>query len=243
MVAASEGTAPAAADVVAPTRTRRALTPVSALAAYDVTFDWLRQNIAGPERANEQLNELFAKRMGKDIVHLAFMGDTALDTSTRTNKLLRILDGFVKTLDADAAVREYTVPGSPSYVSQVFPGMLALLPKDYRDQRESLRFYVSADVVDAYADEIGARATAAGDSVLLGDWRGMLRFKGVKLVPVYGLATGKPILTLHDNLVVGFGQELEVGKDVDNRARALKFTLTVGVDAKHAEGDAVVIGK
>lgn len=242
MVAAAEGTAPDAADVIAATRNRKVLTPVSSLAAYDVTFDWLRQNIAGPDRANQQLNELFAKRMGKDVVHLAFMGDDSLDTSSRTNKLLRILDGFVAQMEGDADVHDYVIPANPSYVSQVFPGMVSELPKDYRDQRDMLRFYVSADVLDAYADEIGARATAAGDTVLLGAWRESLMFKGIKLVPVYGLDDGRIVLTLKDNLVIGFGQEMEVGKDVDNRKRLLQVTLTVGVDAKYVEGDAVVLG-
>ncbi len=155
MVAASEGQAPADADVVTPTHTRKTLQPVSVIAAYDVTFDYIKKNIEG-ERINETLNRIFAKRWGKDTVQLIFMGDTANTGTTRTDKLLKILDGFVKQALNDANVNDYTIPASPSYRDQVFPGMLKLLPKDYKDQREDLAYFVSANVYDAYADEIGS---------------------------------------------------------------------------------------
>ena len=237
----TEATAPAAADVVDVSRRREVLTPTEKLAAFDVSFDFLRKNIRR-EKVNEDLNAIFSKRMGKDMVMALFMGDTAGATVTRTDKTLAMLDGFVKLALADADVHDYTIPASPSYSSTVFPAMVQALPKDYRDEREDLRFYCSADVVDTYADELGARATALGDAVLAGPWERKLRFKGIRIVPVYGLNTGRIILTLKDNLVVGFGQQITVGRDVYNRSRTVEVTITYEADNAIVEGDALVLG-
>ena len=239
-MAATEGVSPAAVDVIAPTRDRRVLTPKEVVAAFDVSFSFLRRNIRG-EQANDDLNKLFAKRFGKDLVMLLTGGDVALANTTRTNKLLRILDGLVKRATADAAVRQYAIPANPSYSTQVFPAMIALLPKDYRDDRNDLRFFVSADVYDRYANEIGSRPTTAGDAILVGSWEKGLSFNGIKLIPVFGQATSKIVLTSGDNLALGFGQEMTVGRDIDNRERLLKVTLTADVDVNYAVSDALVL--
>ena len=112
------------------------------------------------------------------VVLVAFNGDTSLPADSRTNKALRVLDGFVKQAQADADVHDFTIPGAPSYNSQVFPAMLQALPKDYRDERDELGFFVSANVYDSYAMEIGSRATALGDMLLAGPWQRNLSYLG-----------------------------------------------------------------
>lgn len=240
-VGATQGTAPDEADVIAVTRTRKVLQPQEVIAAFDVSFSFLRKNIEG-SRVNERLNRIFARRFGKDVVLMAFMGDTSNIGTTRTDKALKVIDGFVTQALTDPEAHTYTIPASPDYNSTVFPSMLEALPKDYRDQRDELGFFVSAAVYDAYAREIGSRATALGDMLLAGPWKENLSYMGVKLYPVYGLDDGRILLTLRENLVVGFGQELTVGRDVLNRERLLKVTLTAEVDAKYVVGDAVVLG-
>lgn len=241
IVAGAEGAAPADEDVVAVQRARKTLQPVEVIAAFDVTFSFLRRNIRR-ERVNESLNRIFAKRFGKDVVLLTFCGDTTLAPDTRTNKARRILDGFIKTAEVDPTVNNYVIGPAPVYNSEVFPGMMALLPKDYRDQREELGFFLSASVYDLYAAEIGSRATALGDMILAGPWGRNLSYMGVTLYPVYGMPDNRILLTLKENLVVGFGREMTVGRDVDNRSRLLKVTITADVDAKYVEGSAVVLG-
>lgn len=240
-IAATEGTAPGEEDVVAVARARKVLQPVEIIAAFDVTFSFLRKNIER-ERVNETLNQIFARRFGKDIVLFTFSGDTVLPPDTRMNKALRIRDGFIKQAEIDQATHRYIIPPNPVYNTTVFPQMLALLPKDYRDQREDLGFFCSAAVYDSYAREIGERATALGDMILAGPWGRNLSYMGVNLYPVYGMPDGRIILTLRENLVVGFGQEMTVGRDIDNRARLLKVTITADVDNTYIEGDALVLG-
>lgn len=241
MVGATEATAPDAADVVTPTHIRKVLQPIEVISAYDVSFSFLRKNIEG-DRVNESLNRIFAKRFGKDTVQLIFSGDNSIVDTDRTSKLLKILDGFVQQAVDDATVHDYPIDASPAYTSEVFPEMLAMLPKDYKDQRDQLAFFCSANVYDAYADEIGARATALGDMVLVGNYGQALTYKGIALKPVYGLADGNIILTLMNNLAVGFGQEMTVGRDIYNRTRILQVTITAEIDCKFVVGDAVVLG-
>lgn len=253
IVAGQEGTDPDAADVVAAGRSRATLTPKEVLAAFDVTYSWIKKNIlnriagisreAAQIRALQALNNLFAKRFGKDVVMLAFMGNTALPADTRKNKALRVLDGFVKKAENDATVHDYVIPANPNYNSVVFPAMLTQLPKDYRDERESLAFFCSVDVLDAYAFEIGSRATAVGDRVLTRD--GSLRtlhFHGVEIIPVFGMATERILLTVKENLAVGFGQQMMTESDRKPRARKVEVTITAEVDAQYAVGDAIVLG-
>lgn len=252
IVAGVEGTEPDASDVVAAGRSRATLTPKEVLAAFDVTYSWLRKAIThaqrgvseavARQRALQALNDLFAKRFGKDVVLIAFNGDTALPADTRTNKALRVLDGFIKQMEADATVQDYTMPANPSYGTQVFPGMLQLMPKDYKDDRDDLGLFVSADVYDAYAMEIGNRATALGDMLLAGPWQRNLSYLGITLFPVFGLPDNRMVLTPKENLAVGFGEEMTQESERKPRARKTEVTITAEMDAKYALGEAVVLG-
>ncbi|HFE38234.1 MAG TPA: hypothetical protein ENK06_07435 [Gammaproteobacteria bacterium] len=242
MMSDTEGEAPADADIIAPSIPRKTLTPKPVRADYDVSFKWLRKNIAG-ERANEQLNQLFAKRWGKDSVQLIFNGDTSLSATSRTNKLLMVLDGFLKTAAADANVHAYDIPTTPNYSGKggVFNEMLQLLPKDYRDDRESLAFFVSQNVLDDYLDELGERQTALGDTTLL---RGeKTPYKGVVIWGVYKMPDDEIILTPSSNLVVGYGGDMEVGRFSNVRKGRLEVTIRGDIDAKYISSDALVYGK
>lgn len=245
MVLATEATVPAAADVIQPTITKKTLTPVEVLSAFDVSFSYLRKNIRG-ESVNDDLNRIFAKRMGKDIVMTAFRGNTAAANDTRKNKALRCRNGFVVKALADAAVHDYSI-GSVDYAGVVFPGLLDLMPADYRDQRDELGIFCSANVRDKYALQIGARATAGGDSVLFGGGanRAPMRFLDIDLLPVYGMAHDDSeyiILTLKKNLAIGFGVNMEIGRDITQRSRLLEVTITSEWDNAILIGDALVLG-
>ncbi len=241
VVGATEGAAPAAEDVIAITRTRKTLAPKEVIAAFDVSFSFLRKNIE-QNRANERLNRIFARRFGKDILMMAFMGDTATVGSTRADKALKVLDGFVTQARADSSVHALGFTQGAVFHDDVFPVMLSMLPKDYRDQREELGFFVPASIYDQYAVELGRRNTAMGDMLLAGPWKDNLSYLGVKLYPVYGLSENNVLLTLRENLAVGFGHELTVGRDLLHRERVMKVTLTAEVDARYVVGDAIVLG-
>ena len=239
MVAATEATAPDSGDVVTPAIPRTTLTPVEVLLAYNVSFDFLRKNVEG-QNANESLNRLFAKRFGKDSVLVSFKGDTTLDTSTRANKCKRIFNGFIKTALADGDVHDVSVSGS-DYLETTFPAMLAALPKDYKDDVDVLGLYVSPDAYEAYCQQIGHRTTSYGDQVITGSTRP--KFRGIEIIPVAGLADTDMILTPKMNLAIGYGQDMEVGKDVYYRRRIVEVTITASMHADYIVSDAVVLGQ
>lgn len=254
IVAGVEGTDPDAGDVIAAGRGRNTLTPTEVLAAFDVTYSWLRKNILNriqgisreeaQSRALQALNNLFAKRFGKDVVMVAFMGDTALANDTRMNKALRVLDGIVKQCENDATVHDYVIPANPSYNTVVFPAMLTALPKDYRDERDSLGIFCSVDVLDAYALELGQRATALGDWAITRGSKDARRltFHGIEIIPVFGMATGRVLLTPKENLAVGFGHDMMAESERKPRSRKVEVTITAEFDAGYAIGDAIVLG-
>ena len=120
--------------------------------------------------------------------------------------------------------------------------MLQAMPKDYKDDRDELGFFVSANVYDAYAMEIGSRATALGDMLLAGPWQRNLSYLGIRLYPVFGLGDGKIILTPQENLAVGFGQDMTQESERKPRRRTVEVTITAELDAKYSVSDAVVLG-
>ena len=124
----------------------------------------------------------------------------------------------------------------------VFPAMLNAMPKDYKDDRDDLGYFVSANVYDAYAMEIGSRATALGDMLLAGPWQRNLSYLGIRLYPVFGLSDGKIILSPQENLAVGFGADMTQESERKPRARKVEVTITAEMDAKYSVGDAVVLG-
>lgn len=242
MMTDTEATEPAAGDIISPAVPRKTLTPKPVRADYDVSLKWLRRNIVG-EQANAQLNTLFAKRWGKDSVQLAFNGDTSTSPVTsRTDKLLVVLDGFIVAALADATVNDYTIPATPTYSGKggVFNSMLGLLPKDYRDERELLNFFCSQTVLDDYLDELGERNTALGDTVLL---RGeKTPYKGIVIHGTYKMPDDKIILTPGRNLSVGYGEEMNVHTFINGRKGVWEVTIRGDIDVKHISGDALVLG-
>jgi len=239
MVKATEATAPDAADIVTPTIERATLTPVEVLAAFNVSFDFMRKNIEG-QAVNESLNRIFAKRWGKDTVQVIFNGDTSNSGSTRTDKLLQCLDGFYVQAAADADVHAVDVAGA-DYLGTIFPNMLDSMPKDYKDDRTNLGLFVSPDVAEAYARQIGDRATALGDQVLQNT--AFPNFRGIQVLPVFGNSDTKMVLTPKSNLAVGFGQQMEIGRDVYYRRRVVEVTIYGSLDAKYIVSDAFVYGR
>lgn len=245
LVKAVEGQKPSDDDVTKPSMPKVTLTPVESLAAFDLTYSWLRKNVRR-ESANEDINREYAKRIGKDTVLVTFNGDTGNSGNTRKDKALQIMDGLLKKFENDADVHDYTIPADPTYkgAGGVFSTMMSQLDKDLRDQRDQLIFLVGTDVFDAYADEIGALETALGSQVLVqGEYQGGLKYKGIKIMPVYGFPSNTVVLTLKPNIVIGYGQDMELYQQNQHRKRVLEVTITIEFDADYFLGDAVVYGK
>lgn len=228
-------------DTTKPTMIRKSLVPTEMIAAFDVSYSTLRKNIER-DRLNQTLNNLFAKRVGKDVVMAAFMGDTTIVGTSRTDKALKEFDGFVKQAEDSANVHDVVIPGSPTYsgTGGVLANMVDALPDDYAQDPDDLGFFCSWSVIRAYLREIGVRPTAIGDRALTDGAK--FPFEGIRLYPVYKMATGRILLTPTENLAAGFGFSLSLETQRQPRKQLMEVTMTLSVDAKIAVDDAVVLG-
>lgn len=244
IVTAVEATDPLAADVVVPSIPRLTLTPKPVLAAIDISYDFLRQNI---RRANAEadLERAIAKRIGMDIVNLVFNGDTAIAGTTQQDKALKILDGILKKLSADANINDAVLDvEDPKWGGKGgnFSAALSAMPKEYRDNRDALCHIVSVSNMDAYEDEIAERQTVAADNVLFGS-NAVTRHKRVDIVAPYGFPEEAMITTVKRNLVIGFGRDMEVHKQHQARARKIEVTILLDIDCGYLFAPAVVLSE
>lgn len=232
-----------AAVTTDPSFPKLTLTPVEATAAFDISYSWLRKNVRR-ESANEDLNRVYAKRVGKDMIILLHSGDITTSGSTPALELLKIFDGWLTRIDDDNTVHDVVIGSSDTFAGGggIFDKMLKKMPKDYRDAREDLIYLVSQADADAYEAEIEKRETNRGDEAMLDGVRN-LRFRGIKVMPVFGYPSAKPILTLKENLVAGFGQEITVYQQNFHRQRKVEVTMTLEIDGGYLLGDAIVIAE
>lgn len=239
----SENTEPEGDEVIVPTFGQKQLTPAAARLDYDITFDTLRENIEGQD-INTTLNRAFSKRHGKDLVMMAFRGDTSLADTSRTNKALRIFDGVnkqaansgnVHTLDIGSG---YSGSDNTDLLGEVFPYMRDLMPTDYMDP-EMLGMFVSWPRYFKYLDQLGARNTTLGDKAVTGEIT--LKWQGIPVEPVYGQVDGYLHLTPYKNIAVGWGREMQKGQDVYNRAGRIEVTIRTSLDTKIVLDDALVV--
>ncbi|GAB5520333.1 MAG: hypothetical protein RhofKO_25840 [Rhodothermales bacterium] len=228
-------------DTTKPALARKPLQPLDMIAAFDVTYSMLRKNIER-DRLNETLNMLFAKRIGKDTVMIAFSGDTATAGTSRTAKALKQLDGFIKQAESSAAVHDVTIPANPTYSGDggVLANMIDALPDDYAQDPDELGFFCSWGVARKYLREIEARATAIGDRAITDGAK--FPYEGIRLYPVYKMSTDRIILTPKENLAIGWGYNLSVESQRQPRKQLIETTMTLAMDAKIAVDDAVVLG-
>lgn len=236
----TENTDPEAGEVIAPTVTEKELTPHGVRLDYDITFDTIRENIEG-QNINQTLNQLFSKRHGKDAVMMAFRGDTTLADTTRTNKALRVFDGFNEQAKDSSDVHTVDLNGvtdSTNLLGEVFPDMRDAVPTDFMDP-ENLAYFTSYGRYFHYRDQLSERGTSLGDNALAGD--NPITFNGIPVIPVYGQVDGYLFLGPKKNFAIGWGRQMEVGRDVYNRAGRIEITMRPSLDAKIVLDDALVV--
>lgn len=248
IVPGTEAQAPADADVHKPDLPKKTLTPVELVAAVDISYSWLRQNIR-EENAEQDINNAISKRIGMDLLDISFNGDTALTEAvpgspTRREKALKSLDGIIKKANADANVNDDVIAADPTWGGSggEFSAHLKLMPKQYRDDRSSLMHIVSVDTRDDYEDEIASRQTAAADNVLFGD-QAVTRHKRVQIVAPFMFPNGTALLTPRRNIAIGFGRDMQFFTENDHRSRKLKITIVTDMDVEFVFGNALVLGQ
>ncbi len=229
---ATEGTDPGfTASVTIP---RRSLSVVEVILPYDVSINFLEENIER-EAAERTLNEKFAIAFGNDLLDLAINGDEA-----STDAFLQINDGWLKIAAGDAKVNSVTNTGTSDWLGTQFPAMLKALPAKYRRNPAELVFLVSPDVEEDYRKQLSNRATGLGDAYVTEARRA--QYHGIDVYPAPFMPDNKQLLTSWKNLFVGIGRQMRVDRFLNARKRVIEYTITAKVDFNYAVSDLVVLG-
>jgi len=232
MVKGTEATEPSADEKAGVSIGRRSLTPIEAILPYDISFSFLRSNIE-KEGAEAKINNVFARQFANDTVDLAFNGDTA-----SANGCLKITDGYIKRAKADADAHTDTYVADDKIID-VLLAMLETLPSKWRGNLSELAFLMSPKNELKYRQELATRNTALGDIYLVKN--DPIAFQGIKCEPIAQMPDTEIMLTMPINLAVGYGSELRVGKQLQERKRLVEYTLGTFVDANYVVSDQVVL--
>lgn len=227
--APASGVALAASDRSAPSTDKVELATKEVIAEVHIPYDVLEDNI---ERGalEDTIMTLISERASLDIEELIIDGDTG-----SADTYLALMDGVL--VQSVSHVVDYTA--SPATVDKsVFKSGLKIMPNKYMRNRAAMRFYVSPNTEIEYADSLANRETPLGDTKVQG-WMPNYAY-GVPVKPVALMDDSKYLLTYPKNIILGVQRQIMVETDRDIRARVLIVVLTMRLDLKYEEEDAVV---
>lgn len=228
-VAPSSGTALAASKRSKPVTEKVTLTTKEVIAEVQIPYDVLEDNI---ERGNleDTIMALIAERAALDLEELILLGNTG-----SSDAYLALLNGVLA--QATEHLVDYGAAGT-AISKTVFKDALKAMPNKYMRDRAAMRFYVSPDVETEYADSLANRATPLGDTKVTG-WQPNYAYgimvKPVALMPDHDMILGNP-----KNIIFGVQRQIMIESDRDIRARTLIVVLTMRLDLKLEEDDAIV---
>jgi hypothetical protein len=227
--APASGIALPASDRAKPTTDKVTLATKEIIAEVHLPYDVLEDNI---ERGTLEstVMSLIAERASLDIEELIILGDI-LSADT----YLALMDGVLK--QAVSHVVDWTA--SPVAISKsVWKAGIKAMPNKYLRNRAAMRFYSSPHTEIEYADSLANRETPFGDSKVTG-WTPNYAY-GVPIEPAALMPNEKAIFTFPKNIILGIQRQIMIETDRDIRARVLIIVLTMRLDLKYEEEDAVV---
>jgi len=234
---ATQGVAPS--NLYTPTITTRTMELVEIIYPLDVTLNFIEENIEG-NNVEDTILDGVTKAFANGITKQAIAGKKTNTGQGQPN----LLDGWLTKMETDGSVNKVTLAtGILTDVNAEFSKMLKAMPIEWKTDPE-LAFIVSPDVYQTYQDQLGARATALGDSVITGT--APIRYNGIEVIPVPYMPSGvskKIILTPLSNLVVGFGRDISRDKQYNGRKRAFEYTIHAKIGVQYAISQAVVLGE
>ena len=222
------------------THKRRTLSAVGVIMPYDVTIQYLKENIQG-QKADTKLAQMFAKQFANDSVELAFLGD-----ETDSDNFININNGWIKIAKSDSDTHKVETNSSTDYLNTVFPALLDAMPTKYYslytdEDKSKIKIFCSTSVNRKYKQQLQSRNTALGDALITGGKN--VSYDGFEIVPVAFMPDDVQIVTPYENLIYGiYGQSLEVYHDVKPRFTRHEYTLLADFDMEINNPDALVIG-
>lgn len=228
-VAPASGTALAAASRSKPVTAKVTLSTKEVIAEVHIPYDVIEDNI---ERGalEDTIMSLIAERAALDLEELIILGRVG-----DSDPYLNLLNGILAQ-STDHLV-DYGTAGS-TISKTVFKDALKAMPNKFMRDRASMRFYVSPDVETEYADSLANRQTPLGDTKVTG-WMPNYAY-GIQVKPVALMPDHDMIFTFPKNIIFGVQRQIMIETDRDIRSRVLIVVLTMRLDLKLEESDAVV---
>ena len=233
---ATEGVSPS--ELAGITTSRKELRSVKVRLSADITSEFSEDNIEG-QSAKDRIARDLAQQFSNDLADLMLNGDTAA-TGTDAD-FLTIGDGIIKQAKTSTDTHKFDLKNKTDYKGVIFPGMLALMPDKFKNNKEDLRFYCSSSVADAYTLSIADRITVLGDNTIKTGQ--LINFLGIKIFPVSYMPSDVIVLTNKNNLVTGIQRQMKVYSQFNQRKDQTEYTMYMRVDpGKIVWDDALVIG-
>jgi hypothetical protein len=194
-----------------------------------IPYDVLEDNI---ERGSLEstIMSMISERASLDLEELIILGD-----SGSADAYLALADGCLE--QATSHVVDYSAsPVAPT--KAVFKEALKAMPNPYLRLKSAMRHYVSPHCEIEYADSLANRETPFGDAKITG-WTPNYAY-GVPVKSAALMPNDKALFTFPKNFILGIQRQIMIETDRDIRTRVLIVVLTMRIDIKFEEEDAVV---
>lgn len=227
--APASGTALTANQRSKPVTDQVTLTTKEIIAEVHIPYDVLEDNI---ERGvlEDTIMSLITERAAFDLEELIILGNTA-----SADTYMALANGVLK--QATSHIVDYSA--APVAISKtIFKAGIKAMPNKYLRNRSAMRFFTSPHTDIEYADSLAGRETTLGDGKVTG-WSPNYAY-GVPLEPAALMPNWNYIFTFPKNFIFGVQRDIMIETDRDIRARVLIVVLTLRIDIKFEEEDAVV---
>lgn len=203
------------------------------MARIDLPYSVIEDNIMGGninERRNggpdatggvvDLIMRMLAQQVALDLEELALRGDTA-----SADPYLATQDGWLKLAQANAVDA-----GASKLTGAVLTQALGSLPPWFQRRRADLRYFVSTNQRLCYGTELSQRQTALGDAQFTGNVP-LMGPGGVRVEDVSMIPDAQGLLTMWQNLVLGFWRQIhiETDKEICERVHRIVVTCRVAV--------------
>lgn len=217
-------------DVTIP---RRSLTPVEVARPFDITMKFLRKNIA-KEGAEQKIQDKFMGLFKRDVIDLAWNGDTG-----SADNFLKLVDGYITRAKADADTNKAPNFSADDKITDVLDLMWDTLPDKYKADVTNLRYFMSHANYTKYRRELTGKATGLGDMLSTQP----LVSNGVGCKPLFAVPSTEIVLCSPKNLYVGFGLNMYIGRQVQERKKGgcIEYTPKAEFDANYGYSKSLVI--
>lgn len=233
-----ENTAP---DPTSVTRGVRSLTPHKVILYAQLTYDWLQKAIGGtpdlnPDVANaaeKAVYDLLAIQFGNDLVDLGVNGE---DISA--DPFLGIMNGYITKAKADGDAHTETY-GADDKLADVFDLALTTMPDNFKVDQAKLKYYVSPSNAQKYKKDLATKNTALGDLMMVKNEP--IYYSGIEIVSLFAMPSTEVLLTMPENLAIGFGQKMLIERAKDIKAQHIDLVVSADVDYNYVVSDALVL--